>query len=635
MTDLSAEQQRTLEQAHRHHQAGRFGQAEQLYRTVLTANSENPQANHLLGVLAYQQGRFGVAVPLIAKAVLHEPGNATYLNNLGLALGGQGKLEEALLVYRQAISIDPDYADAHVNCGIVLEALGKPDEALTVYNLAIARNPDHADLRNSRGLLLLSRGDLGQSLADFSHALGVEPGFAEAHNNRGNALEAQGRIKEAIEAYRQAIATDPGFAGAESNLLLCLQYDDDTDGEALLAAHRNWGAAHAVSREGRLGRAASGRPVHGHEPNRDPDPKHRLRIGYVSPDFCTHPVAAFVEPLLALHDRTLFDIFCYSNVRRPDDVTTRLRSYPVTWRDIRGMPDEKAAALVRDDGIDILIDLAGHTAGGRLLLFGHKPAPIQASYLGYPGTSGLTEMDHRLTDVWTDPVESSDAFYTEELVHLPGGSLCFQPPLAEVPSAPFTPPAAGHVTFASFNNAAKVSPVTVSLWSKVLEAMPNSRLLLKSRSFADRETVDRLLGLFGKHGISPERLEFAGWLDSSESHLALYDRAHIALDTFPYSGCTTTCEALWMGVPVITLAGREARSRMSVSILKQLGLDCYIAESAEAYVEIAAALAMDGRELARLRAGLRSTMRESNLMNAERFTRNLEAAYREMWQRNR
>jgi predicted O-linked N-acetylglucosamine transferase (SPINDLY family) len=450
----------------------------------------------------------------------------------------------------------------------------------------------------------------------------VDAEFAETHNNRGNTLEAQGRIAEAALAYERALTLAPGFAGAHSNLLLCLNYDADTDAATIHAAHLDWSTRHAAHVVDATLRHANTR-----------DPARRLRIGYVSPDFYRHPVAAFVEPLLTSHDRQTLEVICYSNVTRADDVTERLRNLADGWREIRGLSDQRIAELVRQDGIDILVDLAGHTAGHRLLVFARKPAPIQVTYLGYPGTSGLSVMDYRLTDEWIDPLGSTDALYTEALVRLAGGSLCFRPPQSAPTVGPLPALRPGQVTFASFNNAAKLSPVAVALWSRVLEAVPDARLLLKSRSFDDRETVERLTAQFGRHGVAPERMEFLSWLPASADHLAVYDRAHIALDTLPYSGCTTTCEALWMGVPVITLQSPEPRSRLSLGVLRQAGLSELIAESPEAYIELARALATDTVRLGTLRTHLREKLRRSPLLDAGAVTRAIESAYREMWLR--
>ncbi|MDX1563662.1 MAG: tetratricopeptide repeat protein, partial [Gammaproteobacteria bacterium] len=378
-----------LEQALSHHRAGRMKEAEQAYRRILAVKPDHVEASHWLGVLAHQVGQHEAAVQLIAHATLKDPGNALYLNNLGLALQGAGRLGAARVAYEQAIAIDPNQADTH----------------------------------NSRGLVLQAQGEIGEALASFRQAIALDPQFAEAHNNLGNALVALGEITEAVAAYRRAIEIKPDFGGAYSNLLLCLQYDAGTDAAASAAAHRDWNARFAA-------KLTDQAPPH----DNDGDPDRRLRIGYVSADFCRHPVASFIEPLLASHDREAFEVFCYSNVATPDDVTERLRHFADTWRPIRELDRQQLTDLIREDGIDILVDLAGHTAGNRLLAFARKPAPVQVTYLGYPATTGLDAIDYRLTDDFTDPPGTdppgTDALYSETLVRLPGGSLCFQPPYA-------------------------------------------------------------------------------------------------------------------------------------------------------------------------------------------------------------
>ena len=611
-----------IKHALQHHQAGRLQLAEHIYKSILKDDPDNPDANHLLGVLAYQVGKHDIAAQLISKAILKDASQAPYLNNLGLALQAQGKLEEALLAYQEATTIKPDYTDAHNNRGIVLQAQGRLEEALAAHQQVVAIKPDFAGGHNNRGIVLQAQGKLEEAMAAYQQAIAINPDFADAHNNRGNALQAQTRIEEALAAYRQTIAIKPDFARAYSNLLFCLNYDANTDAQTLFAAHREWDARYAAG-------LSDGTPPH----TNTPDPERRLRIGYMSPDFYKHPVASFVEPLLATHDRRAFEVVCYSNVTRLDVVTERLQKLADKWHSIVGMSDKRVAELVREDGIDILVDLAGHTAGNRLLVFARKPAPVQVTYLGYPGTSGLSVMDYRLSDAWTDPPGLTDAFYTEEIVRLPEGCLCFQPlvPSPEVTTLPDLSP--GSVTFSSFNNAAKVTPAVISLWSKVLQAVPDARLLMKARQLGDRETVERLTSLFERHGVTAERLEFVSWAPGSEEHLALYNRVHIGLDTFPYSGCTTTCEALWMGVPVIVLKGNESRSRMSLSILKQVGLDDYIAESPEAYIDIAKDLATDISKLQMVRSGLREKMKQSSLLDAAAFTHAVESAFRDLWKR--
>ena len=342
-------------------------------------------------------------------------------------------------------------------------------------------------------------------------------------------------------------------------------------------------------------------------------------------------MAFFLEPILSTHDRVEFESVCYSDVKQPDAVTGRLRALAGEWRDIRGRSDDQVAELVRRDRIDILVDLAGHTAGNRLLVFARKPAPVQVTYLGYPNTTGLTSIDYRITDECADPTGAADRLHTEKLVRLKNGFLCYLPP-EESPEVSPTPVLRnGTVTFGSFNQLPKLSNEVVRIWAATLSRVPGSRLLLKAHGFSNEETRSRFRERFAEHGITPDRLELRCDVPSTRSHLELYGEVDVALDPFPYNGTTTTCEALWMGVPVIAWAGPTHRARVGVSLLTGLGLAEWIAESRERYVELAVELAGDPARLDRIRHGLRDRMRQAPLMDGAGFTRGLEQAYREMW----
>ncbi|MFQ5545679.1 MAG: FkbM family methyltransferase, partial [Acidiferrobacterales bacterium] len=454
----------------------------------------------------------------------------------------------------------------------------------------------------------------------YQQALTLKPDFAEAHNNLGNALKEQGKLTEAIAAYRQALALKPDFTDAHSNLLLCLHYGADTEPAAVFIEHQRWAEQHALSLADTIDPHAN-----------DPTPNRRLRIGYLSPDFRTHSVAYFVEPLLAAHDRAGFEVICYANVVRPDSLTKRLQSLVHKWRNIVPLSDAEVADLVREDGVDILVDLAGHTGKNRLLVFARKPAPVQVSYLGYPNTTALATMDYRLTDAWADPPGHMENSYTEELVRLPHGFLCYRPPqdspeVAELPAL-----SAGHITFASFNNASKVNANVIGLWSKILRALPDARLIMKARPLGDVGTRQRFEELFEQNGVSTGRVELLGWASSTAEHLELYNRVDIGLDPFPYNGTTTTCEALWMGVPVIVLAGTTHAARVGVSLLSSVGLPELIADTPEAYVALAISLAGDLDRLQQLRAELRAKVARSPVTDETRFTRALEGVYRNVW----
>jgi protein O-GlcNAc transferase len=358
--------------------------------------------------------------------------------------------------------------------------------------------------------------------------------------------------------------------------------------------------------------------------------RDRVRIGYISPDFRSHSVARFIEPVFMSHSEEDFEVFCYSNVDVPDHVTGRIRSLVVHWREIRGLSDDEAIALIQKDEIDILVDFAGHTSGNRMLLFAKKPAPVQASWIGYPATTGLSSMDYKIVDSYTDPPGITERYYTEQLIRLPGCFLCCLPASDSPETGPQPALTQGHVTFGSFNNFAKVSRDSVEMWAEILKGVPDSRLILKSHCFQDAGTRKNALEMFAGRGIAQNRVKLFPYMQSSKEHLSLYNSIDIALDTFPYNGTTTTCEALWMGVPVITLAGNCHASRVGISLLSNTGLGEFIAQTKEEYVDIAVKTAKDTKRLKDLRVHLRGIVAASPLTDAGKFTKNLEDAYRMM-----
>ena len=457
-------------------------------------------------------------------------------------------------------------------------------------------------------------------MAQFRRALTIDPNYAVAHNNLGNLLKDDGKLDEAVACYRSALAINPDLASTHSNLLLSMHYGAAFTPEEIFAESRDWDAAHATPRAERI------RPL-----QNTPDPERRLRIGYVSPDFRAHSVSFFVEPLLASHDRGTVEVFCYAEVPCPDEITERLQVLADGWRSTVGLTDADLAQRIREDRIDILIDLAGHTAGNRLLAFAERPAPVQVTWLGYGATTGMTEMDYRLTDAVVDPVEEAGKFYSETLARLPHAFLCYAPPTEAPEVAPLPALSNGQITFGSFNNPSKTGPETVGVWAQVLHEVPGSRLLMKSNQLRDESLCEIFREQFAAHGIAGARIEFMPKIPALSDHLAAYGRVDIALDPFPYNGATTSLEAAWMGVPMIALRGDRFVSRMSASILTQLDLTDLLADTAEDYVERAAALARDTEHLADLRRQLRPRMRASPLCDAQTFVRDLEAAYRDMW----
>src|SRR3974390_1037024 len=609
-----------LATAVRLHQAGQLVAAEACYRQVLAAQPNLAESHFHLGDALMGQGKLDEAVAAYRQAIGIKPDFAEAHSNLGFALAAQGKFDEAVAAYRQAIGSKPDFAvRVHCNLGLALAAQGRLDEAVAACRRAIGIKPDLAGAHSNLGTALTKQGRLDEAVAAYRQAIGIKPDFAETHSSLGGALAAQGKLDEAVAAYRRAIGIKPDLAEAHSNLLFCLNYDDKLTNDHLFAAHREW--------DERYGQRAPTFTTY----DNDRDATRRLRIGYLSPDFREHSVAYFVEPLLRGHDRQNVEVFCYADVTRPDSVTTRLQGLADHWLVTVGLSDQQLAERIRTDGIDILVDVAGHT-GNRLLVFARKPAPLQVTWLGYPNTTGLKAIDYRLVDAVTDPVGEADAWASETLVRLEGGFLCYERQ-KDAPE-PALPPclATGIVTFGSFNNPAKLSDATLDTWARLLHRLPQARLLLKGLPFTDAATRAFFLSRLRERGVTAERVELVAWLQSNAAHMALYDRVDIALDPFPYNGTTTTCEALWMGGPAVTLRGNCHAGRVGASLLTQVGLTDLIANSIEEYVEIAVALAGNLGRLDDLRCTLRPRMAASTLCDEHAFACKMEAAFRSMWQ---
>ncbi len=595
-------------------------------------------AHHNLGTALVDQGRFLEAIAFFRRAAQLDPASGHFRRHLGDALYQQGQLDESVAVCREAIQLDPGSADAHYNLGNALQAKGRLDEAVRAYHCALEICPAHFETLNNLGNTLSSQGSVDAALAVFRSALQIETGVAEVLpgvmalargsvsmsayraalcHNLGNCLKGMGQIDSALACYRKALALQPAAAVIHSSLVFTLSLHPDNDPASHLAEAREWDRRHAQPLKNQI------------SPHRnEPTPERRLRIGYLSPDFRHHVVSRNFLPLLKEHDHGRFEIFGYGSVANPDAVTDEVRSFCDVWRDIASLADADAAQMIRTDGIDILVDLALHTAGNRLPLFGRKPAPIQVAYLGYNGTTGLEAIDYRLSDPYLDPPEIDLSCYSEQTVRLPHCTWCYEPdgPMPEV--SPLPALTAGFVTFICRNSFPKASAATLSLWAEVLEAVPGSRLVLAAPEGSCREAASRH---FARAGIARERLEFVGPREPWHDFVNSYHRADVALDPFPYSGWITTCDALWMGVPVVTLSGRTAVGRGGRSILSSIGLPELVAESPQEYLEIAVALARDLPRLSELRLGLRERMGHSPLRDAAGLARGIEAAFRQLW----
>jgi len=479
-------------------------------------------------------------------------------------------------------------------------------------------DPDNADALHLLGLVAHRMEDWPRAMALFRRSIERQPGNAEFLNNLGGLLSQMGRADEAAAEFGRALRIDPQLHSARENLLFILPFLQDATGAEIRAEHEAWARLHArASRPADTPRAPPGARA------------ERLRIGYVSADFREHAVSFFMEPVIAAHDRRRFEIFCYSNNRREDAVTARIRPAADHWRAIADLDDAQAAAAIRADGVDILVDLSGHLKGNRLPVFALKPAPLQMTYLGYLVTSGLGAMDYRITDAICDPPGMTEAHYTETLLRLPGCMWCYQPP-ADAPAVSAAPAArAGKVTFGSTNNPAKITARMLQLWGRILQQVPGSRLLVAGTPALGRE---RIVEALARGGIGAERIEFHDRVPRPQ-FLELHGRIDVLLDTFPYNGGTTLCDALWMGVPPVCLIGDWMPARGAASLLRAVGLDGCAVRDEPAYEREAIRLARDLAGTAALRAGMRDRLRASPLLDAARFTRELEALYDEAWRR--
>lgn len=559
-------------------------------------------------------GRHRDALTLFEEVVERAPRHMEARTNLANLLRSAGHSGLALAHLEEAHRHHPDALPVLVNLGNTLLSLGRAAEALPLIEKAIGLSPNTAALYNNRGNILRALKRNTEALRSFSDAIGREPMRAEFWTNRGTVLQILGRMDEAVASFGQALAFNPDNPIAHGAALFSLHYDPNRSTADLLAEHRAWGERHGrpLARQGAWqNEATPGRP---------------LRIGFVSADFRQHPVSFFTEPLFAHHRRDAFHITAYSSCFGGDTWSARLKALAGEWAEVPALTDHELARRIEADGIDILIDLAGHTAGNRLLTFARKPAPVQISWLGYFNTTGLASIDYLLVDPVVAP-ESEPAPFVEQPLRLPGCYLAYQGP--DYAPEPHRPPGQP-LTYGCFNTSSKITANVIALWARILAANPEARLLLRNATFDDPLARDQFLQAFAAAGVDAARLTLAGAATHADL-LATYAEIDIALDPFPYNGGTTTCEALWMGVPVVTLAGGRFVSRVGATILTAAGHADWIAHTPEQYIDCALALGRDRSRLAELRRSLRAQLRKSTLGDTEAFTRNFEHALRTVW----
>lgn len=668
--------------------AGRYPEAAACCRNALKAGQSVVDSLVLLGSIGTLGNAAKTAIPLLQLAVSLEPKSVSALNALGLAFHTNHDYAEACQQFELGLSITPGRVEllrnlAHAQFGrkdwtkalalftqlharqekaakdwvphaLSLHNLKRSAEAVVILEEFLRQEPKNADAWYTLGLCAYDANGANAAirayrkciennpkkytaylnLAAIAHKhsnaqmaantsrdlIKVNKNYLPIYGNYGLALASLGRSREAVEAFGHLLAGQPANYRSRSNLLFYSQYLDDVSSRHLYDLHHEWNVRHAEP----LRRSW---PKH----RNDPSPDRRLRIGYVSPDLKFHSCAWFMMDLLAHHDRSNFEIHTYANLDKSDVVTERLKADVDVWNDVDQLDETQLARKIHDDRIDILVDLTGHTGRNSLIAFACKPAPVQVTWLGYPGTTGLRAIDYRLSDPWLTP-EGTPEIFSEEVYNLPRISHCFRAPEMAEPNA-LPALTNGHITFGSFNNFAKVSDTAARLWTAALNRVPNARLLLKSRYIGSTETREVILDRFRRAGADLSRIDFASGSERQDDHLSHYGAVDIALDSFPYGGMTTTCEALWMGVPVVSLTGDRTCARYGNSVLNAVGLGELVATDPDQFGEIAARLAGDLDRLARLRAGLRERMARSPLCDGPGFARAVEAAYRDMWTR--
>jgi predicted O-linked N-acetylglucosamine transferase (SPINDLY family) len=643
----------TIAPALEHYQSGDLAGAERLCIGILQRAPDHVDALNLLGVIHGQRGRHDRAVELLTQAAALDRDNADILsnlgnvlkslaraeeaegcyrraidlrpdaantyNNLGSALRDWGRFEEAERALRRALELDPGHTDAHNNLGALLQDVGRGAEAERHYRCALELKPDYAEGYCNLGSLLLSHGRLAEAAACLRRAIELKPDYPQAHNNLGGVYKKAGELHEAAASYRRAVELKPEYDTAHSNLIFTLDMMQGTDLAQQQAERRRWHESHA--RKFAL-------PPRAHANRRDA--AKRLRVGYVSADFMRHSAFYSFAPLIVLHDRAGFDVYCYSGVKREDDATERLKKAAGAWRSTLGTSDDALAEQIRADGIDILVDLSGHSAGNRLLVFARKPAPVQVTAWGHATGTGLAAMDYFFSDRIAVPEEVRGLF-AEEVIDLPC-ALCYEPPEYLPEIAPLPALAGKPITYGCVNRLEKITDQAVALWGRILEGAPETRMLVKDKNFDDAQVRERFLGRLRNAGINIERVVLAGASPHAQ-HLKIFAQIDVGLDPFPQGGGISTAEALWMGVPVVTLMGRTPPSRYTHSILGQVGLSDWVATSEDEYVRIALQAARDLPRVARIRAELRDRLRASPFGDLRAYTRAVEQTYRDLWRR--
>lgn len=603
----------SIEKVIKLHESGYTDQAIAQYADLLSLYPDNDDVRYNLAVLYHYSGHDELAIPLLEDLPAYSPHYADSLCKLGTMLGRKGDFSGGAERLTNLLKLDESRVDCHNHLARYLIELGRPEEAQQHLLRSIQLQPDCDEAYNYLGNLYVRYWRLREAREQYQRAIDLQPDQASAYCNLAWIATLEGNIAEAISLFNTALEIFPEFRVAANNLSFTHNYSDIYTPEYISNEHRRLSAIYNA-------------PELAYDV-REARPEGKIRVGYVSGDFKTHSVAFFFESVLRNHNRSEFEIYCYDMVTVPDETTQRMKNFGWAWRSIYGLTDDVVAEHIRTDSIDILVDLSGHTEGNRLGVFALKTAPVQVTWLGYPNTTGLTQIDYRISDFFADPPGMTEHLHTEQLVRLPRSFLCYSPPVsapevAELPNGP--------IIFCSFNHYPKISDTTINLWSRVLHELPDALLSLKNGSLFDAHVRELLFNRFSECGIERNRLIICSRSGTREEHLQQYGSCHIALDTYPYHGTTTTCEALLMGVPVITMAGRSHAARVGVSILNNAGLPELVAYDADQFVAIAVALANSPERLQEYRRCLRDRFLHSAMTDAKSFTADLEQTYKKM-----
>lgn len=599
---------------------GRPEEAATALRKALAVDPGNAEAHYSLGIVSQSQGRLDEAIECFRRSIAARMDMAEAWNGLGSALLAQGRHGDAAESYRQAVKIKPDFTEAHCNLGNTLYMMKQTDQAAACFRRALELEPGHVFANNKLSLALATQGDVEGALEVLRRAVSLKPEEASLRLHLGSALRDVGKLDAALEEFRRAESLQPNNEMIVSNELIVMSYDTAFPSGDYVAE---------AKRYGRLLTAMARQQVEAAQ-SRQGFERPSLRVGLVSGDLRDHPVGYFLENILHHLKPDRIELVAYPTTREEDVLTTRIRPRFSLWRPLVGLSDEAAAGRIREDDIDILVDLSGHTAHNRLPLFAWKPAPVQATWLGYWASTGVAEIDYILADPVSVPLVNEDQF-TETVWRLPDTRLCPSPLHDSPPVAPLPALENGHLTFGTYQHLSKLNDAVFAVWGNIFSALPDARLRIQSKQLRGRATREALLSNLGRHGISADRVDMYGHMDRAE-YLESHEDVDIILDTFPFPGGTTTCEALWMGVPTLSLMGNTMLSRQGASLLSCAGLSEWIAGDADEYCRLAIRHASDIAALATLRRSLREQVMASPLFDGPRFARNLEHALFGMWQ---